>query len=187
MPITAITANIIDLAAKGVPPKEIADRLGLNDVQTVYSVRNRCAGMIDARRAELAERENAPKLSADEALDRIMGVIAPEPVPAPEPAPEPETIAIEPSDIMKEAIAAAASEPSAVNTHMLPREPAPEAPNLATVQVRLAGARHRYTITGKRIGIDGNLMLDADELSGFIRELESIQTLIIAQERRVST
>lgn len=150
--------TVIEMSAKGIPPKEIYTALDL-DKALVYAIRSQRSDAIEARRRQLTAA-GEPKLSPTQAFDQIMGVIAPvKPGPdAPEPRPEPA--------------------PKAV--------PNPEPPRLNTVQVRLTGERHRYTVTGKRIGIDGDLTLDADELTGFIRELESIQALIVAQERTAS-
>ncbi len=165
-----VFSQIIDLSARDVPPKDIAERTGL-DRQTVYLIRSKYPNAIGKRRTELAARdvELRQELTADQATDTIMNIISGPVKPGPSAAlqqvlesPEPEPL----------------PEAPAMAAHMLPRAPDPTK-ILRTTQLRFSGARHRYTVTGTRIGIDGGaLMLDIGEIDGFVAELREIQQTI---------
>jgi hypothetical protein len=144
--------KIIEMSAQGKPPKEIYEELDI-DRAIVYAVRSQYRDKIDARQPELAAQQESGE--PDATFDAIMDIIDPEKVElAPESKPMPNPLPIAP-----------APEPEPLKA-------------LRTTQLRFAGAQHRYTVTGNRIGIDGGrLMLDIAEMDDFITELREVRRI----------
>jgi len=192
MPNKDTIDKIIDLSARDMAPKEIAEQLGL-ERQAVYAVRSQWSGSIDARRKALAGRnidgtpatvthkpegtvlvQKAKELTAEEAFDQIMQTIAPE-VKKEDPAPEPEPTKEEPEPdkAFMEAVCEI-QEPPYQQEIFVPA-------GLQIRSIELRGVAGAYGLTADGVGfLDGAISrVNHDQLPGFIHDLTAIQRFAV--------
>lgn len=186
MPNKDTIDKIIDLSARDMAPKEIAEQLGL-ERQAVYAVRSQWSGSIDARRKALAGLnidgtpatvthkpegsvpvQKAKELTAEEAFDQIMQTIEPKAKDVPGPVEEPT-----PDEAFKEALQEIKERPATIVIST------PDGLQIRSIELRgVAGA---YGLTADGVDfLDGAIdRVNHDQLPGFIHDLTAIQRFAV--------
>lgn len=189
--------KVVDLSARDVPPKEIAEQLNAAR-EAVYAIRSKWGGSILARKNELQGRNidgtpasvahkpddnipDRPDLTPEAAFDQIMQTIAavaePEAAPSREAIPEPQEPMINPQlAIMESWSRPKPAEPAAIHTHMMPRTPEPDKPRVTVRSVELKGAFADYCLMHDHVEfLDGGMdAVTFDRLPALVADLQEI-------------